>query len=83
MTFRTFILEKTGALPNEMIHISLRCVVHLHDHQNKMVPLMKPLYLWILTMVLRFATTPIGRLMTFEATVFRIRSVTTTSTTKT
>jgi hypothetical protein len=27
---------------NEMIHIMLECIVHLHGHQNKMVPLLKP-----------------------------------------
>ncbi len=42
MTFQLSIVEKTGTLPNQMIHIMLKCVVHLHGHQNKMVPFMKP-----------------------------------------
>jgi hypothetical protein len=40
------------------------------------------LYLQILAMALSFAITPIGRLMTFEAIVSRIRSITTTLATK-
>ncbi len=43
MTFRSFIVEKMNTLPNEIIHITPRCVVHLHGHRNKMVPLMKPI----------------------------------------
>jgi hypothetical protein len=35
------IVEKTGTLPNEMIHIVSRCVVHIHGHWNKMMPFMK------------------------------------------
>jgi hypothetical protein len=35
------IVEKMGTLLDETIHIMLECVVHLHDHRNKMVPLMK------------------------------------------
>jgi hypothetical protein len=42
MTFRTSILEKMGMFPNETIHIPPRCTVHLHGHQNKVVPFMKP-----------------------------------------
>jgi hypothetical protein len=42
MIFQLFIMEKMGTFPNETIHIMPRCVVHLHGHQNKMVPLMKP-----------------------------------------
>jgi hypothetical protein len=35
-------MEKTSTLFDEMIHILLRCVVHLRGHWNKMVPFMKP-----------------------------------------
>jgi hypothetical protein len=35
------IMEKIGTFPIEMIHITPRCVVHLHGHWNKMVPLTK------------------------------------------
>jgi hypothetical protein len=38
-------MEKMGTLPNETIHITLGCIVHLHGHQNKIVPLMKPFIL--------------------------------------
>ncbi len=31
-----------NTLPDETIHITPKCVVHLHGHQNKLVPLMKP-----------------------------------------
>ncbi len=31
-----------GTLLNETIHITLKCVVHLHGHWNKVMPLMKP-----------------------------------------
>lgn len=42
MTFQLSIMEKMGTLPNETIHIILECAMHLHDHQNKVMPLMKP-----------------------------------------
>jgi hypothetical protein len=42
MTSQTFIVEKTSTLPNETIHITLGCVVHLHGHWSKMVPFLKP-----------------------------------------
>jgi len=42
MTSQLFIVEKMGTLPNETIHITPRCIVHLHGHWNEMVPLMKP-----------------------------------------
>jgi hypothetical protein len=35
-------MEEMGTFPNEMIHITLGCIVHLHGHQNKMVLVMKP-----------------------------------------
>ncbi len=37
-------MEKMGTF-DEMIHITLRCVVHIHGHWNKMVPFMKPFIL--------------------------------------
>ncbi len=39
------IMEKTSTLLDEMIHITPKCVVHLHGHRNKMVALMKPFIL--------------------------------------
>jgi len=42
MTFRSSIVEKMNTFPNKIIHIMPRCVVHLHGHWNKIVPLMKP-----------------------------------------
>jgi hypothetical protein len=43
---------------DETIHITIGCIVHLRDHWNKVVPLMKPsLYLRILVMALSFVTT--------------------------
>jgi hypothetical protein len=35
-------MEKMGTLHDETIHIMHGCVVHLHGHRNKMVPLLKP-----------------------------------------
>jgi hypothetical protein len=35
-------MKKIGTLPNDAIHIPLGCVVHLHGHQNKVIPLMNP-----------------------------------------
>ncbi len=49
----------------------------------KWCPSWNPLYLWILIMVLNFVATPIGWLMTFKATIFCIKSITTTLATKT
>jgi hypothetical protein len=42
MISQSYIVEKIGTLPNETIHLMPRCAMHLHCHQNKMVPLMKP-----------------------------------------
>jgi hypothetical protein len=49
----------------------------------KWCPSWNTLYLWILAMALSSATALVGRLMTLIATVFYVRSITTTSTTKT
>jgi hypothetical protein len=57
MTFRLLIVKKTSTFLDEMIHITHKCTMHLHGHQNKMVPLIKPLCLWILAMALSFTTT--------------------------
>ncbi len=35
-------MEKTSTFPDETIHITLGCAMHLHGHWNKMMPLMKP-----------------------------------------
>jgi hypothetical protein len=35
-------MEKMNEFPNETIHITPRCAMHLHGHWNKVVPLMKP-----------------------------------------
>jgi len=83
MTFRLSNVEQTSTFPNEMIHIMPRCIVHLHGHQNNMVPLIKLLYLWILAMVLSFTTTPTGQLMTFIIIVSHGGLVTTTLVTET
>ncbi len=36
------IVEKMGTFHNETIHIMPKCTLHLHGHQNEMVPFMKP-----------------------------------------
>jgi hypothetical protein len=38
-------MEKMNTLPDETIHITPRCAMHLHGHWNKVVPLMKPFIL--------------------------------------
>jgi hypothetical protein len=45
MTSRPFIVEKIGTFLDEMIHITLKCTVHLHGHPNKIVFFMKPFIL--------------------------------------
>jgi hypothetical protein len=42
MTSWLSIMEKTNTLPNEMIHITLKCAMHPHGYRNKVVPIMKP-----------------------------------------
>jgi hypothetical protein len=76
-------MQKTSTLFNETIHIMPRGVVHLHGNWNKMVPLMKPLYLRILAMALSFIVTLVGQLMTLKAIVIHIGSITTTLAIKT
>ncbi len=31
-----------STLPHEMIHITFKCIMHLHGHWNKVVPFLKP-----------------------------------------
>ncbi len=45
MTFQLSIVEKMGTFLNKTIHIVPKCVMHLHGHHNKMVPLTKPFIL--------------------------------------
>jgi hypothetical protein len=42
MTSWLSILEKANTLLDETIHIMHEFTMHLHGHQNKMVPLIKP-----------------------------------------
>jgi hypothetical protein len=42
MTFWSSIVEKMSTFPEEMIHITPKYTLHLHGHQNKVMPLMKP-----------------------------------------
>jgi len=42
MLSRSPIMEKTSTLPDETIHITLGCTMHLHGHWNKVLPFMKP-----------------------------------------
>jgi hypothetical protein len=42
MTSWSSIVEKVSKFPDETIHITPKCIEHLHGHENKMVPLMKP-----------------------------------------
>jgi hypothetical protein len=42
MTSQLSIVEKMNTLPNETIHTTFGCTVHLHGYWNKMMPFMKP-----------------------------------------
>jgi hypothetical protein len=83
MTFQLPIVKKTSTLSNETIHITFECAMHLHGHRNKVVLLMKLLYLRILTMSLNSTNTLVGQLMTFETNISRVGLVTTTLAMKT
>ncbi len=83
MTSRLSIVKKTSTFLDEKIHITLECVVHFHGHQNKMVPLMKLLYMQIIAMALNSKVAPISQLMAFEDIVFYVELIITTSTMKT
>ncbi len=83
MILENFIVRKLSTFLNTTIHITPTCNVHLHGHQNKMVPLMKPSILANLNKALSFAITLISQIMTFETIVSRIESITTTSVTQT
>jgi len=39
-------MEKIGTFVDETIHIMLKGVVHLEGHRNKMIPLVKPFYIY-------------------------------------
>jgi hypothetical protein len=83
MISRLSIMEKTSIFPDEKIHITFECVVHLHGHRNKVMPLMKPLYLQIIAMALSLKVAPINELMAFKDIVFYVKLIIITSTMKT
>jgi hypothetical protein len=72
-----------STLFDELIYFSFRCAVHFHDHQNKMMPLMKLSIFADLSKVLSFASTLIDQLITFEITISSIGSIIITSKAKT
>jgi len=65
------------------------CISHLGAPCTSMAIKIKwclswiPLYLRILAITLNFTTTPTSQVITFVATIFHVKSITTTSTTKT
>jgi hypothetical protein len=63
---------------NETIHIMPGCIMHLHGHWNKVMPLMKPFILVDFSNALNFAITLVSQPMTFEATISHVGSVTIT-----
>jgi hypothetical protein len=83
MTFQSPIVKKTNTLLNETIHITLECAMHLHGHRNKMMSFMKPSILTDLNNGACFISTLVGQLMTLEATISYVTSITTTLATKT
>ncbi len=54
MTSQSPIMEKMSTFPYETIHIMPECVMPLHGHRNKVVPLMKPSILVDLSNVAQF-----------------------------
>jgi len=83
MTSQLSIVEKTGTLPNETIHITPEYTMHLHGHHNKVVPLMKPFIFADLNNGVKFYNYTTSWLMTLETTISHIELVTTTSAMKT
>ncbi len=83
MTSWSSIVEKIGTFFDEMIRIMLWCTIHLHGHRNKVVPFMKFSIFEDFNNGVKFHNYNVGRLMTLEVTISRVRSVTTTSTMKT
>jgi hypothetical protein len=83
MTSWSSIMEKTSTFPNETIHITPSALCISMAIGIKWCPSWNPLYLQILTMVLSFAVAPIGQLMTLITSIFRVGSITITSTTNT
>ncbi len=69
-------MEKTSTLFVEMIHIMPECVVHLYDHQNKVMPLIKPSIFVDLNNGVKFHSCTANQLMTLEATISLIGSIT-------
>jgi len=58
--FLSSIMEKTNTLPNETIHITSKCIMHLRDHRNKWCPSWNFLYVQILTTTLNSTTSIIA-----------------------
>jgi hypothetical protein len=69
-------MEKTNTLFVEMIHIMPECVVHLYDHQNKVMPLIKPSIFVDLNNGAKFHNYTTNQLMTHEATISLTGSIT-------
>ncbi len=83
MTSQLLIMEKMSTLPNEMVHITPGCPMHLHGHWNKVMPFMKPSIIVDLNDALSSTTTRVDQLMTFIAIISCVKLKTTTSTTNT
>jgi hypothetical protein len=56
MTSQSSIMEKKNTPLDERIHISPKCVMHLHGHWNKVVTLMKPFILTDLSNGVKFCS---------------------------
>ncbi len=83
MTFRSSIVENMNTFFDETIHITLGCATHLHGHQNKVVPLMKPFIFTNISNGTKFHNTPASQFMTLITIVSYVESITILSTTKT
>jgi len=64
MTSQLPIMEKTSTLFDETIHIMPECAMHLHGHQNKILPFMKPFIFVKFNNGVSFITTLVNQLMT-------------------
>jgi hypothetical protein len=54
MISQSSIVKKMNTLFDETIHITPKCVVHLHGHQNKMVLLLKPFIFTVINNGIKF-----------------------------
>ncbi len=83
MISQSSIMEKKNTFLDEMIHITFGCIMHLRDHQNKVVPLMKPFILASFSNGAKFHSCTSWWINDICSHRLHVGLLTTTSTTKT